>query len=62
METDFAKVSGDASGLAADMVRVRSERAEAPGGPGGPGVVRYIYGISMESLWNICGLWEYLWK
>jgi hypothetical protein len=33
METDFAKVSGDASGLAADMVRVRSERAEAGGGP-----------------------------
>ena len=31
METDFAKVSGDASGLAADMVRVRSERAEAGG-------------------------------
>ena len=29
METDFAKVSGDASGLAADMVRLRSERAEA---------------------------------
>ena len=29
METDFAKVTTDASGLAADMVRVRSERAEA---------------------------------
>lgn len=29
MEADFAKVTTDASGLAADMVRVRSERAEA---------------------------------
>ena len=58
METDFAKVSGDASGLAADMVRVRSERAEAGGGPdaGDQSIPK------MVDLWWFNGIcWEKWW-